>query len=371
MTVFFQRFFQGGDSWSVAVKDTIDVAGWPTKAGCRALDDAKPAERNADVVQAALDAGCRLVGKTNTHELAYGMTGLNEWAGTPVNHRYPDLIPGGSSSGSAVAVASALADFSIGTDTGGSIRVPAACCGVYGLKPTFGRISRRGAMPAETSLDCVGPFADSSEMLINAMKVLDPEFSPLNGLSEIRLGMVSVDVDPLIQSTVARFIQRTELTTEEVELTGMHEAFVAGMSLINAETFAACGHLLATGKVGDDVAQRLAKAKDTSPADIVQAEAVRARFTREVDLALETVTALVMPTLPAFPMSLADAQAGKTDLQISALVRPFNLSGHPALTIPLETEDQRPVGLQLVGRKGDDELLCELARIMSAFISQS
>ncbi|MCO4758844.1 MAG: amidase [Oceanospirillaceae bacterium] len=371
MTVFFQRFSQGGDSWSVAVKDTIDVAGWPTKAGCRALDDAKPAEQNADVVQAALDAGCRLVGKTNTHELAYGMTGLNEWAGTPVNHRYPDLIPGGSSSGSAVAVASALADFSIGTDTGGSIRVPAACCGVYGLKPTFGRISRCGAMPTETSLDCVGPFADSSEMLINAMKVLDPEFSPLSGLSEIRLGMVAVDADPLIKGTVARFIQRTELTTKEVELTGMHEAFVAGMSLINAETFAACGHLLATGKVGDDVAQRLAKAKDTSAADIAQAEAVRARFTREVDLALETVTALVMPTLPSFPMSLADAQAGKTDLQISALVRPFNLSGHPALTIPLETEDQRPVGLQLVGRKGDDELLCELARIMSAFISQS
>lgn len=371
MTVFFQRFSQGGDSWSVAVKDTIDVAGWPTKAGCRALEGVKPAERNADVVQAVLDAGCRLVGKTNTHELAYGMTGLNEWAGTPVNHRYPDLIPGGSSSGSAVAVASALADFSIGTDTGGSIRVPAACCGVYGLKPTFGRLSRRGAMPAESSLDCVGPLADSSEMLINAMTALDPEFTPLKSLTEIRLGLVPVAADPLITRTISRFIQRTELATEVTELPGMDDAFIAGMSLINTETYAACGHLLATGKVGEDVAQRLAKAKETSPADIAQAEAIRAQFTHEVDKALENVTVLVMPTLPSFPMALADAQAGKTDLQISALVRPFNLSGHPALNIPLETGDQRPVGLQLVGRKGDDELLCELARIMSAFISQS
>lgn len=371
MTVFTQRFALGGDSWSVAVKDTIDVAGWPTWAGCQALADAPAATEHATVVQAALNAGCRLVGKTNTHELAFGMTGLNAWAGTPVNHRYPELIPGGSSSGSAVAVASALADFSIGTDTGGSVRVPAACCGVYGLKPTFGRLCRKGVMPAETTLDCVGPFAASSEMLINAMRVLDPTFTPVQEIHNLRLGRVIADADPQINQTLDRFLDCTGLAIRPVELPGLNDAFDAGMRIINAETFAACGHLLATGKVGDDVAQRLSRAQDTSEEELMLAEEVRAQFTQAVDRALSDVTALVLPTLPSFPMTLADAEAGKIDLQISALARPFNLSGHPALSIPLETEDRRPVGLQLVGRKGDDELLCELARIMSAFISQS
>lgn len=371
MAVFFQRFSRGGDSWSVAVKDTIDIAGLPTTAGSRALEDAAPALENADVVQAALDSGCKLVGKTNLHELAYGMTGVNQWAGTPVNHRYPDLIPGGSSSGSAVAVAVALADFSLGTDTGGSIRVPAACCGVYGLKPTFGRVSRKGVMPAESTLDCVGPFADSIEMLIKAMTVIDPGFTPLNGLSSIKLGVVDVDVAPQISAAVQRFIERTAFETQAAVLPSLKDAFTAGMTLINAETWTACGEYLVTGKVDADVAQRLSKAKETSAEEIKAAEVVRNRFTQEVDKALENLTALVMPTLPSFPMKLDDALAGKTDLQISALVRPFNLSGHPALSIPLVSEDNRPVGLQLIGRKGDDELLCELARIMSAFIPKS
>lgn len=369
MTVFFEKLALGGDRWSVAVKDTIDVAGYPTVAGSQALADAPAATQNATVVQALLDADCHLVGKTNTHELAFGMTGLNRWTGTPVNHRYPDLIPGGSSCGSAVAVASALADFSIGTDTGGSIRVPAACCGVYGLKPTFGRLSRKGVMPAETTLDCVGPFAATSEMLINAMQVLDPTFTAVQEINGLLLGRVWAEADPRIDLTLDRFLDRTGLAVRPVELPGMIDAFDAGMSLINAETFAACGHLLETGLIGDDVAQRLSRAQETSAEELKRAEEVRIQFTQAVDRALEGVSALVLPTLPTFPMSLAEAQAGKVDLRISALVRPFNLSGHPALSIPLETEDRRPVGLQLVGRKGDDELLCELARIMSAFIS--
>jgi amidase len=124
--------------------------------------DAPKAARHAVVVQALLDAGCVIVGKTTMHELAYGVTGVNGWSGTPLNPRFPDRVPGGSSSGSAVAVAANLVDFALGTDTGGSIRIPAASCGIVGLKTTFGRVSREGVHPRTSSLDCVGPFARDS-----------------------------------------------------------------------------------------------------------------------------------------------------------------------------------------------------------------
>ena len=172
--VFVQSLQLGGSGLRVGVKDTIDIAGYPTRAGSCALMGAPAAARHAAVVQRLLDAGCRIVGKTNLHELAYGVTGVNAWSGTPLNPRYPDLVPGGSSSGSAVAVAAQLVDFALGTDTGGSIRVPAVCCGVYGLKPTYGRVSREGVHPAQSSLDCVGVFARDLIMLERAMAAIDP-----------------------------------------------------------------------------------------------------------------------------------------------------------------------------------------------------
>lgn len=348
---------------TVAVKDTIDIAGLPTKAGSRALDGAPPAAAHAAVVQAVLDAGCRIIGKTVLHEFAYGMTGLNDWAGTPLNPRFPALVPGGSSSGSAAVVAEGLVDFAIGTDTGGSIRLPAACCGIYGLKPTFGRVDRRGVMPEHTSLDCVGPMADSLDMLIAGMAALDPTFRPRTpGERFPRLGVLSVDVDPAIAGAVAAALQRTDLLLHPVRLDGLKAAFDAGLVVINAETWAACGAYLTSGLVGPDVAARLERARATTADDLAAAEAVRTQFTAEVDRALSDVDALVLPTLPSFPMTLADARTGKVDLGASALVRPFNLSGHPALTLPLPAVDGRPVGLQLVGRKGEDEALCAVAQ---------
>src|SRR5580698_6855331 len=146
-SVFVQTMDLGGDDLRVGVKDSIDIEGMPTRLACACFADAPPAERHAEVVRALLDAGCRIVGKTNMHELAYGVTGINRWTGTPVNPRAPERVPGGSSSGSAVAVAMQLVDFAVGTDTGGSIRIPSACCGVYGLKPTYGRVSRSGGQP--------------------------------------------------------------------------------------------------------------------------------------------------------------------------------------------------------------------------------
>ena len=206
-------------------------------------------------------------------------------------------------------------------------------------------------------------------LLMQGMAVIDPTFKPESGLTSPRLGLVSVNADPLISSVITQLLDSTDIPVEGVLLPSFSDAFVAGMALINAETWAACGHLLETGKVGDDVAQRLQNAAATTKEQLNSAEWLREQFTQEVDEALKRVTALVLPSLPSFPMSLAEAKEGKTDLSISALVRPFNLSGHPALTIPLETTDKRPVGLQLVGRKGEDEVLCQLACLLSEFIS--
>ena len=172
--IFFKELSHGGQGLRVAVKDSIDMAGYPTCAGSAALAEAPPAARNADVMQAVLDAGCRIVGKTNMHELAYGVTGINDWTGTPINPFYPDRAPCAASSGSAAAVAAGLCDFALGSDTGGSIRTPAACCGVFGFKPSFGRVSRVGAHPKESSLDCIGPFAGSAAMIEKAMAIIDP-----------------------------------------------------------------------------------------------------------------------------------------------------------------------------------------------------
>src|SRR5690242_21836700 len=136
------------------------MAGVPTTAGCKAVAErAEPAARDAACMAGARAAGARIVGRTNLHELAFGVSGINPWFGTPVNPLDPALIPGGSSSGSAVAVATGEADVAFGSDTGGSVRVPAACCGVFGLKTTHGRISLEGVWPLAPSLDTIGPIA--------------------------------------------------------------------------------------------------------------------------------------------------------------------------------------------------------------------
>ncbi|WP_338514867.1 amidase [Pseudomonas poae] len=363
MTLVIEQLSLGGDGPTVMVKDTIDIAGLPTRASSQALDDAAPAAAHAEVVQALLDKGCRLVGKTSLHELAFGTTGINHWVGTTPNPRFPGRIPGGSSSGSAAAVAAGLADFSLGTDTGGSVRIPACCCGVFGFKPTFGRISRRGVMPTHSSLDCVGPFAASLPMLVTAMQAIDPDFKPAPAPAPAapRLGIVSVQASAAVQRVIAAAIADSRMPTEILILPSLKAAYDAGMVVINRETFDACGHLLDTGKVGADIAARLAAAGNTTAAALAEAEQVRLRFTAEVDAALQQVDVLVLPTMPEFPLTLAEATDTQAVLGMTAFVRPFNLSGHPALSIPLASAEGLPVGLQLVGAKGADEQLLAIA----------
>ncbi|MFU2330350.1 amidase [Pseudomonas sp. NFX98] len=374
MSTFISEFLLGGNGKRVAIKDSIDIAGHPTRSGSRAFADAPAATKNAEVVDAILDAGWQIVGKTNLHELAFGVTGINDWTGTPINPQAPDRVPGGSSSGSASAVAAGLADIAIGTDTGGSVRVPAACCGVAGLKPTYGRVSRVGAHPLESSLDCVGPFAKSMDDLIAAMQVICPGFA-VQGLpgAGAKVAFLDVNCDPHLQACLGAAADRAGWRRGNLHLSEFEAAFAAGLTVINFENWAAFGHLTGKGLIGADVETRLLAASRTSREELAQAEAVRTRFTQQVDAALEDFAVLLLPTLPTLPPTLSEARAGsKAVAGMTPLVRPFNLSGHPALTVPVELDcGGLKVGLQIVGRKGQDELVCAFGAQLQASTTQS
>ena len=363
--VFVERIELGGSGLRAGVKDSIDVAGFATRLASACLADAPPAREHAAVVSALLAAGCRIVGKTNLHELAYGVTGINRWTGTPVNPRAPGRIPGGSSSGSAVAVAAGLVDFSLGTDTGGSIRIPSACCGVYGLKPSYGRVSRRGVHPPRSTLDCVGPLAREVAMIERAMTIIDPTFEVQPPPRAATLGWLAVEANPAVSAAAHTALASTDLPLRPLSLPSFAAAFAAGLAIIAAENWAAFGHLIGCEQLGADVRTRLRAASAVSAADVAAGETVRRRLQSEIDEALTHVDALALPTLPDLPLTLAAASDAQAALRSSACVRPFNLSGHPAVTLPIAV-DGVPAGLQLVGRAGKDEALCAHARLLAA-----
>ncbi len=363
--IFVERLALGEGPLAVAVKDTIDIAGLRTRAGSAVFDDEPAATRHAQVVESLLDGACTLVGKTHLHELAFGVTGLNPRMGTPPNPKFPDRVPGGSSSGSAAAVAAGLVDFALGTDTGGSVRIPAACCGVFGIKPTYGRVSRAGVVPPTSSLDCVGVLAGNAPMLARAMSIIDPSFTPERGPCAVSVGVLQVEADPAIQQALQIAIQHAGFHHAPAELSGLPQAFDAGLIIINQENWLAFGALVDHPRMGDDVRVRLKAAGETTAASVSCAEHVRQRFSAAVDAALSQVDALVLPTMPDFPLTLEQGADARAAIGITSLVRPFNLSGHPAITIPLSTPQGLPAGLQLVGRKGDDARLCRIAECLA------
>lgn len=362
--IWIQPLELGGDGPRVAIKDCLDIAGYRTSLCSRAFAQAEPATGNAEVVDALLKGGAQIVGKTNMHELAYGVTGINGWTGTPVNPAYPDRVPGGSSSGSAAAVAAGLVDFAIGTDTGGSIRVPAACCGIAGLKPSFGRVSRAGAHPQASSLDCVGPLAANVAGLERAMAMIDPSFTTEDRPADLLLGLVAVETDADVGAAVDEAITRSGLRVAPVTLPSFVDAFKAGITIMAWEMAHLFGHLCGTGALGADVDARLQAAAKVTHDEVAQAERVRGRFTGEVDTALARVDALLLPTLPAVPPLIEEAGDAPRTLRMTELVRPFNLSGHPALSLPLRTEAGLPAGLQIVAARQEDAALCAIAAVI-------
>src|SRR3984957_18027057 len=223
-----------GDGIRLAVKDLIDVAGAPTTAGSRALANAAAAERDAPCLAGARAASAQVVGKTNLDELAFGASGINEHFGTPVNPLDPTRVPGGSSSGSAVAVATGEADLAYGSDTGGSIRIPAACCGTAGLKTTWGRIPLEGVWPLAPSFDTVGPMARDVAGLVSGMELLEPGFA-VGGqdVADLVVGRLPIEADPAITAALDEALGLVGWDWREFDVAGWDDATLqAGLLLV-------------------------------------------------------------------------------------------------------------------------------------------
>jgi amidase len=367
VSTFIAKLDAAGSGARLAVKDIIDVEGVPTTCGSKALADAaSPAKADAACLAGARAAGARIVGKANLHELAMLPIGTNPWFGTPVNPLDPDLIPGGSSSGSAVAVANDDADVALGSDTGGSVRVPSACCGTYGLKTTHGRIPVAGVWPLAPSLDTIGPMAASVAGLTSGMQLLEPGFTLAPSPARV-IGRIRTSGDPDIESAIDNVLKVAGfdvITIDWEEMEGGSQAFAA---IYFAEMWDA-DHKLVEGHpdgVGSDVAQTVGMADMFRPGvDDARRQLVewRARFFE----LFNRVELLALPTLPMFPPRLEDITAETllpTIIEITKHVAVFNAAGSPCTAQPVPVPGSRlPTSLQLVGPLGGEELLLTTAQ---------
>jgi amidase len=353
----------GGDGPRLAVKDAIDVAGVPTTVGCAAIADvAEPAVADAACVATARAAGARIVGKTNLHELCFGTNGGNPWFGNPVNPLDPDRLVGGSSSGSAVAVATGEADVAYGTDTGGSVRLPSACCGITGLKTTFGRISTAGVWPLSTSHDTVGPLARDVAGAVTGMQLLEPGFSVEGVAPATSVGRVRIaGVDPELEAAVDRALADAGFDVEEVELGGWAAAGMPFGVLILREAWEAdrAVYERSPDRISDEIRARLEAGRGVDPGLVPGAKAAQQAWADEIAGVFARVQVLAMPTLIGPPPPLTD------DAVVNSQVYPWNVSGSPALALPIDVAGwSLPGSLQLIGPLGGEELLCATGAVV-------
>ncbi len=334
----------------LAVKDCIDMAGLPTTAGCPVVAEmAEPAVADAAVVATAREAGARIVGKTGLTELCWSASGINHWAGTPVNPRDPRRLPGGSSSGSAVAVAAGEADVAFGTDTGGSVRVPAACCGVAGLKTRHGRVPLKGVYPLAPSLDTVGPIGPDVAALEAGMRLLEPGFLAPDAAGELTAGRITVPAstggaDPAVDAAVDRALAAAGVAVTRVPGWDADAARSAIAALIDAEGFRSNAYLMPyLSQLSPHVRRNLERGARLTPADRAAAERGRTAVRASFEALLADYPVLVLPTLLGEPPLL-----GGHGFQLTALTLPASLAGLPALTLPVPAPDGVIASMQVI-----------------------
>jgi aspartyl-tRNA(Asn)/glutamyl-tRNA(Gln) amidotransferase subunit A len=371
----------------ISLKDLIDMEGVPTTAASR-LRAHHIARRDAPVTARLREAGAVLVGKTNLHEFAFGTTTEDSGWGPARNPFDATRSAGGSSSGSAIAVKTGMSIASVGTDTGGSIRIPAAACGVVGLKPEWEEISSAGVVPLSRQLDHVGPITRSVEdaaLMFDVMRgkpAAATETTTLWGKRFAVLGGYFLDrLDEHVESNVLAAIERLRNAGATInEATLPHAAYVAPVYLHLVLADAAAYHATMlherSAAYTPNVRLRLEMGRYVLAEDYVRALRGRAVLTREIELALDGVDALLLPALaiPAPPLGAAavPVKGGQEPVR-SAMLRctqPFNLSGHPAISLPCgSTPTGLPVGLQIAGRRRGTSDLLRLARAVEAALA--
>jgi amidase len=355
-----------------AVKDLFDVAGSRSAWGNPdRLRDAEAAVATAPAVLLPLTAGARLIGKTHTDEIACGMFGMNPHFGTPINPQAPLRVPGGSSSGSASAVAAGLCDFALGTDTGGSIRVPASFCGLYGLRTSFGRISTAGVMPMAPSFDTVGFLARDAATL---RRVGEIYFGPIGNASPSRLLLArdAFDVPVPAIAEVLLPIARALGATTEIALYphGVEEWLEAFRPLQLNELWSTHGAwATAPGRVlSQAVRERIELSQTPPPADVARAAICREILTVRLASLLGDDGVIAIPTahdLPPLRDAPVSAQAAFREKTL-ALTSVASLTRLPQINLPVARVDGCPIGLSLIGGPRGDERLLALAENLSA-----
>jgi aspartyl-tRNA(Asn)/glutamyl-tRNA(Gln) amidotransferase subunit A len=353
------------DGIRLAVKDLFDTAGLTTTYGSAIFADHVP-DRTAEAVARLENAGYADVGKTNLHEFAYGTTSANPHFGTVPNPLAPGRVAGGSSGGNAAALVLGLADTALGTDSGGSVRIPAACCGVVGFKPTYGLVPIDGCFPLAPSFDHVGPMARDVATCVAMMEALVPDFTPsaLASLEELTVGVAWLDhADPLIRERVEeaadRFPRRETLTVPFAESVG--PMFMREVADVHRELYAEHADLY-----GDNVATKIERCLAVGDDEYQEALTTRERYRQQVLELLADVDLLVTPTLACVAPSTDQDELSVRETLIR-FTYPFNAVGAPALALPCgPAEDGLPASVQLAGKPGDDALVLAAGMLLTS-----
>ncbi len=359
-----------------AAKDVFDIAGHRTGFGQPDwLRTHLPAQTTALAVQKLLDAGANMVGKTHTDELTYSLSGQNVHYGTPVNPAALECIPGGSSSGSVSAVAGGLVDFALGTDCGGSVRLPASYCGVLGIRPTHDRISLAGVAPFASSFDVVGWFARDADIFSRVgVVLLDEENAPPPPkrmlYAQDAFGLVDYRVTNALEQAVANAAFAIG-TLEEVVVSpeGLERWYETFRVLQAAEIWGNLGEWIQAVRpsFGPGIRERFDLARQVTVTQVVPAKAVREVIRGRMDELLGEGDILCLPTSPRVAPS-KDATSDDLEIRVRqqamSLLCIAGLAGLPQVSLPLATLEGQPLGFSLVGRRGTDTQLLTLANVL-------
>ena len=364
------------DNLTAAIKDVMEIAGTTTGFGQPTwLATHKPATTHATVVDKVLSNGASIIGRTISDELSYSLSGENAHYGTPVNPVDESRVAGGSSSGSVVAVAAGLADFTIGTDCAGSVRLPASYCGILGMRPTHGGVSATGVIPFAPSFDTVGWFARSADTLQQAgraiLDVRDTEQTPERLLiADDCFNLVEADISeslqPAVESVTGIFTHKESVTVAP-DKSGLDPFMECFRTIQGYEIWQSLGGWIEQHKpdLGPGIAERVAFAKTVTAAQAESSRIYRQTVQQHLDELIRPGDVLCLPTSPRVaPLkgTATDTMEVTYRYQAICLLSIAGLGGLPEVTLPLGTSNGLPVGLSLVGARGTDHMLLDLAQ---------